>query len=200
VSKFVGDYTKNDVVRGFFNTRKADGTPITLAGTPVAKAYEDSNLTEFTGGITLTVDFDGITGLHEIKVDTSNAAYTAGHDYKLVLTAGTVDSVSVIGANILHFSVQNRFKPVGIDNLISVVESDGSGNYRFKLTALPKILSLVYEGTRTFQDYLRCSGAVLFNYATGLNSSTPIFFADDGVTPRVSDTITAGTRSTTLNP
>jgi len=108
---YVGDFTAGATVRHSFNTHKADGTPATLSGTPVCKVYKDgSTTTEATTGVTLTVDFDSITGLNEIAVDTSadGTFYAAGSDYKVLLTAGTVDSVSVVGSVVMRFSIANR--------------------------------------------------------------------------------------------
>ena len=94
-----------------FNTvRFSTGAPFTLAGTPTVAAYLDNSTTEITAGITLTVDFDARTGLHNVRVVATGAnGYVAGN-YSLVLTAGTVDSVSVVGMKVGEFSleVQNR--------------------------------------------------------------------------------------------
>ena len=80
----------------YFNTHKADGTPATLSGTPVVKAYLNANTTEITTGVTLTADYDSRTGLNQVAVDTSSG-YATGDLVALVITTGTVDSVSVIG-------------------------------------------------------------------------------------------------------
>jgi hypothetical protein len=91
-----------------FPTHKGDGTPITLAGTPAVSIYKDNSATESTTGVTLTVDFDGQTGMHNVNVVMTDAFYAAGHNYQAVLTAGTVDSISVIGAVIANWSIENR--------------------------------------------------------------------------------------------
>jgi len=98
-------YAAGSIIYRNFNTHKADGTPITLAGTPTARVYKDDGTTEDDSGITLTVDFDSKTGLHNVKIDTSQDAtfYATGHDYSVVLSAGTVDGVSVVGYEIFKF-------------------------------------------------------------------------------------------------
>jgi hypothetical protein len=199
---YIGDFAKGSVtVRHKFNTRKGDGTPITLAGTPVAKGYEDAGTAEFTTGITLTVDFDGKTGLHMVEIDLSQSEYEEGKDYTIFLSAGTVDGVSVVGAIVCSFSIENRsIDPDPITNLCSIVEDVGGGVYALKLTALANLGDYVFEATDTLDDYFRLSSAVLYRKAVGLNSSTPIFYAEDDTTPRVSDTITSGTRITVLDP
>jgi hypothetical protein len=105
---YLGDFAAGSTVRGLFNTRKADGTPITLAGTPTLGVYKDGGTTETTTGVTLTVDFDSRTGLHLFAIDTSDAFYSTGSDFTVVISAGTVDSISVVGAVAGRFSINNR--------------------------------------------------------------------------------------------
>jgi hypothetical protein len=62
-SKYLGDFTLGQVPRFIFNTRGFDGAPITLAGSPTVAIYKDNNATESSVGVTLTVDFDGKTGM-----------------------------------------------------------------------------------------------------------------------------------------
>ncbi|MEE8208042.1 MAG: hypothetical protein V3T88_03685, partial [Nitrosomonadaceae bacterium] len=90
-----------------FTTRAfASGVPTTLAGSPVVSAYEDASLTQITAGITLGVDHDSVTGLNMLTiVATGGNGYEAGKDYQLVVTTGTVSSVSVVGEVIGQFSL-----------------------------------------------------------------------------------------------
>jgi hypothetical protein len=91
-----------------FTTRRfSTGAPFTLAGSPAVAAYEDNNTTELTAGITLSVDFDSRTGLNNVRVvATSGNGYSAGKSYFLVITAGTVDSVSVVGEVAGEFTLE----------------------------------------------------------------------------------------------
>jgi hypothetical protein len=108
VSKFVGDFAPSSVVRIGFNTNDAEGAPITLSGGVLA-VHKDGGLTQSTAGVTLTTDFDGLTGYHVANIDTSaDAFYASGSDYRVYLTAGTVDGTSVVGALIGAFSIANR--------------------------------------------------------------------------------------------
>jgi hypothetical protein len=106
---YLGEFTTSSVIKGKFNTHKADGTPITLAGTPALSVYKAST-TETTTGVTLTVDYDSRTGLHYFAVDTSTDGtfYAAGNDFDVVITTGTVDSISVVGTIVGTFSLSNR--------------------------------------------------------------------------------------------
>jgi hypothetical protein len=91
-----------------FTTRKfSTGAPFTLAGTPAIAAYPDNSTTEITAGITLSVDFDSRTGLNNVRVVASGGnGYAAGSNYALVITAGTVDGVSVVGEVVGEFSIE----------------------------------------------------------------------------------------------
>ena len=93
-----------------FTTRRfSTGVPFTLAGSPAVAAYEDNNTTEITAGITLTVDFDSRTGLNNVRVvATGGNGYSAGKSYYLVLTAGTVDSISVVGEVVGDFTLERE--------------------------------------------------------------------------------------------
>ncbi len=90
-----------------FNTSEPDtGAPITLAGSPAVAAYVDNSTTEITAGITLTVDFDGRTGMHNVRVVASGGnGFATGTTIALCLTAGTVDGVSVVGVKIAEFTI-----------------------------------------------------------------------------------------------
>lgn len=90
-----------------FTTRRfSTGAPFTLAGTPAVDVYEEANLTQITGAETLTVDYDGITGLNDLAIVCSTGnGFEVGKYYSAVITAGTVDSVSVVGEVVAHFRV-----------------------------------------------------------------------------------------------
>lgn len=87
-------------------TTAVDGVPTTLAGSPALAAYKNST-TQATAGITLTVDYDSLTGMHHVVVDTSQDGtfYAASNDFSIVLTAGTVGGKSVAGHVVGSFSL-----------------------------------------------------------------------------------------------
>lgn len=105
-----GDITLEDTIDIKFTTRSfSTGVPTTLAGTPVISAYPDNSITQLTAGITLTVDFDSVTGLHNVRVAATAAnGYAAATNYALVITTGTVGGVSVVGEVIGTFSISAR--------------------------------------------------------------------------------------------
>lgn len=89
-----------------FTTRNSSGTPTSLTGGAVA-AYPGNSVAEITAGITLSTDWDGRTGLNNVEVAASSAnGYATATRYALVMTAGTVDGVSVAGYVIAEFSVE----------------------------------------------------------------------------------------------
>jgi hypothetical protein len=90
-----------------FTTCEPDtGAPATLSGTPVISAYVDNSTTQITAGITLSVDFDGVTGLNNVRVvATSGNGYATGTSVALIITTGTVDSVSAVGYKVGEFSI-----------------------------------------------------------------------------------------------
>mgnify|MGYP006053310371 CR=1 FL=1 len=126
----IGDFTAGKTVIVRFNTHQADGTPITLAGTPAISVYKNST-TESTTGVSLTVDYDGRTGLHHVAVDTSadGTFYAAGNDFDLIITTGTVDSISVVGTKVGSFSLANRaaLRPTTADRTLDVSSGGEAG-------------------------------------------------------------------------
>ena len=107
---YIGDIRLGDTVDLKFTTRSfTTGAPTTLAGTPVISAYVGNSTTQLTAGITLTVDFDAVTGLHNVRVvATSGNGYATASNYDLVITTGTVGGVSVVGEAIGSFSIEAR--------------------------------------------------------------------------------------------
>jgi hypothetical protein len=108
--KYLGNYAEDYSDLNFkFSTHKADGTPYSLAG-GVISVYKSNSTTESVAGVTLTADFDGRTGLNNVKLDLSaDAFYAAGYDYAAVITVGTVNTVSVVGTVVALFSIDNRY-------------------------------------------------------------------------------------------
>ena len=106
---YLGDITLGDTIDFKFSTVGTTGAPTTLAGTPVVSAYVGNSTTQITAGITLTVDFDAVTGLHSVRVVASGAnGYAAQTNVDLVITTGTVGGTSVVGYVVGSFSIENR--------------------------------------------------------------------------------------------
>ena len=107
---YLDDYNLSATIDFKFTTRKSTGLPTQLAGSPAVSVYKTNSTTQTTTGVTLTVDFDSVTGLNHVRIDTSadGTFYAAGCDFAVVITAGTVDSISVVGETVATFSILNR--------------------------------------------------------------------------------------------
>lgn len=106
---YIGDFALESTFDTKFCTVSTTGAPTTLAGTPVISAYVGNNITQLTAGITLTVDFDAVTGLHNVRVVATAAnGYATASNYQLVITTGTVGGTSVVGYVVGEFSLEAR--------------------------------------------------------------------------------------------
>lgn len=114
-AEWLGDYAEDATLNYRFTTRNLTPVGTTLAGSPVVAVYKGNETdtekySDAESYITLSVDFDGITGSNNILIDLSGDAFFAtGEDYHIEITTGTVDSVSVVGETIATFSIENRF-------------------------------------------------------------------------------------------
>jgi len=106
---YAGDILLGNTINFKFTTKNASLAPTTLAGSPVISAYVGNSTTQITAGITLTVDFDSVTGFNHVAVVASGGnGFATQTDISLVVTTGTVDGVSYVGTVIGSFSIENR--------------------------------------------------------------------------------------------
>lgn len=100
------DYQLEDTVYLPFTTRAfATGIPTALVSGEV-QIYEDAFDTQITAAETLLASHDTIPGFNLVSVVATNAnGFGVGQSYTAVLSAGTVDSVSVVGEVIGHFTL-----------------------------------------------------------------------------------------------
>ena len=112
------DITLEDTIYPRFTTRRFSvGGPFTLAGSPVVSIYEENNTTPITSGVGLTVDFASMTGLNQATiVATAANGYESGKSYDLLITTGTVDSVSVVGEVVFSFTIESSAASVDLAN------------------------------------------------------------------------------------
>ncbi len=130
--KYLGDYDTSTVIYGKFTTfRPTTGAAFTLGGTPALSVYKDNSTTQSTTGVTLTVDFDSVTGLHHFAIDTSadGTFYAAGSNFDIVITTGTVDSVSVVGTVVGGFTLRkdSSLKPTTAARTLDVSATGEAG-------------------------------------------------------------------------
>lgn len=154
--KQLGDFTPGETIYGEFNTiQPSTAAPFTLAGTPSLTVYKDDGTTQDASGVSLTVDFDSVTGLHVFEIDTAQdeAFYATGSQFRVVIAAGTVDSVSVVGHVVARFTlglsaftaadrvmlaaIYERFgdSEVGLPTYVGGTEYISSGDVQNRLTA-----------------------------------------------------------------
>jgi hypothetical protein len=107
---YLGNFKKGQTIVYRFNTRALDQSPITFSGSPSIEVFKNS-VTESTDGVTLSVDYDGVTGLNSVTITTASDGtfYDVGNDFDIVIASGTVDGVSVVGTKVATFSLENRF-------------------------------------------------------------------------------------------
>jgi len=109
--RYLGDFRRGATFDFKFVTTTSAGVPTVLAGSPVVKCYAgNSTGTETATGVTLSVDFDAVTGLNNVRIVTTDAFYTPAENYSIVVTTGTVGGVSVVGYVLAGFSIENRFQ------------------------------------------------------------------------------------------
>lgn len=126
----LGDYDTSAVIYFKFTTfRPSTGAPFTLGGTPALSVYKDNSTTQTTTGVTLTADFDSVTGLNHVAIDTSDAFYAAGSFFDVVITTGTVDSVSAVGTVVGRFTLRKNsaLKPTTAGRTLDVSSGGEAG-------------------------------------------------------------------------
>lgn len=132
MSGSLGDFDASSVIYFKFTTfRPSTGAAFTLGGTPALSVYKDNSTTQSTTGVTLTADFDSVTGLNHVAIDTSadGTFYSAGSFFDVVITTGTVDSVSVVGAVVGRFTIRKTaaLKPTTAGRTLDVTAGGEAG-------------------------------------------------------------------------
>lgn len=136
----------------WFNTHQADGTPISLADSPAVALYKNNAPSPITTGVTLTTDFAGIVGLNLVTVVMSNALYAIGSDFTAYMTAGTVDTVSVVGAIVGYFCVLNSGTFYKLQRYFSLSDRGDAGVGTDLATELAEINTNYGSGAGVFDN------------------------------------------------
>jgi len=158
---YLGDIALEKTFDTKFCTVTTTGAPTVLAGTPVISAYLDNSTTQLTAGITLTVDFDGVVGLNNVRVVATAAnGYASGVNYQLVITTGTVGGTSVVGYVVAEFSIQARsfLRPATADRTL-IVDANGLAD--------ANMVKLGPTGAGTAQTARDVGASVLLSTGTG---------------------------------
>lgn len=158
---YLGDFVGTETIPILFTTVQATGAPTTLAGTPKLRVYKAGGTTE-SSDITPTVDFDSRTGLNLCSIDLTGDSgfYATGNDFTVVITAGTVNSVSVVGYVVAEFSILKRspLRPATAGRTLVV---DASG------LADANVVRLGPTGSGTAQTARDVGASVLLSPGTG---------------------------------
>lgn len=160
---YYGDIAEDATIDIYFNTYtsndpSASSTITNFANTDV-HIHKDGGLTQRNNaaGITVSVDFDGITGTHLVKIDTSNdtvaAFWVTGSDYMVRIEGTTIDGAT-INAGVATFSIENRFKEVDLTHIMGTILTEGGAGrlaaafIKFLDVATPALVaSAVMRGT-----------------------------------------------------
>lgn len=175
----LGDYAPSTIIYGKFTTyQPSTGAAFTLAGTPALSVYKDNSVTQSTTGVTLTASFDSVTGLNHFAIDTSadGTFYSAGSNFDIVITTGTVDSVSVVGSVVGSFSLNKvaALRPTTAARTLDVATTGEAGidlaNINLAVGAVPAY-GIVDNGTAQAATSttltLRAAAAFADNALTG---------------------------------
>ncbi len=194
----LGDFDASAIIYDKFTTyRPSTGAPFTLAGTPALSVYKDNSTTQSTSGVTLSADFDSVTGFNHYAIDTSSDGtfYSAGSFFQVVITTGTVDSVSAVGTVVGRFSIRKNsaLKPTTAGRTLVV---DASG------LADANTVKLGPTGAGTAQTARDIGTSVLLSSGTGTGqlslSSGLVTLAAVTHTGAVIPTVTTTTTATNL--
>lgn len=109
MSGYLGDFAPGTTIRDMWNSSDSNGASITRSTNGTISVYKDGGTTQSTTGVTDTEDFDSLTGVHLVAIDTSadGTFYSAGSDFIVVLSAATIDTRTV-NAALFSFSLNNR--------------------------------------------------------------------------------------------
>lgn len=107
MTMYLGDLPVSGVVDFNWSTNNGSGASITRATNGTVSVYKSNSVTQTTTGVTDTEDFDGLTGIHHCRIDTSTDGtfYAAGNEFSVVLSAATIDGQTV-NSVLAHFSVE----------------------------------------------------------------------------------------------
>lgn len=123
---YLGNFLEDATVYLMFNTFTSDDPSASCTITDFINTdvhiHKDDGVAQRNNaaGITVSVDFDGITGSHLIKIDTSDDTvagfWVTGHDYFVRIEGTTIDAAT-INAVVGQFSIENRFNEVDVTHI-----------------------------------------------------------------------------------
>jgi hypothetical protein len=109
----LGDFLSGSIVRFMWTSNNAAGASVNPSVNGTIRIYKDGSTVEraSSAGITYTVGFDALTGVHQVVIDLSDNSdagfYAAGSEYFVVLVGATIDGQTV-NAVLAQFSIEKR--------------------------------------------------------------------------------------------
>jgi len=109
--RHLGEFPAGGTLDFMWATNAGSGASITRATNGNIRIYKNNSVTQRTSaaGITDTEDFDGLTGLHHLRVDLSDNTdagfYAAGSEYFIVLEGAVIDGLTV-NTVLAQFSIE----------------------------------------------------------------------------------------------
>jgi hypothetical protein len=110
MADYLGEFSADAAVWYHEFETVASGILTDLVGATIA-VRKNNDITEYSGtGATLTVGFDGRTGVHLLTIDFSQDAtfFSAGSHCRVFFTAGTLEGAPLNGHTILYFSIERQ--------------------------------------------------------------------------------------------
>lgn len=109
---YLGDFAAGAVI-DFHFTAVDPGTlfiPAPLDTSPELRVYHTNDTTPATAGITLSADFNGVTGLNHVRITTATDGtfYAAGRHFTVYVHAGNVSGTTNVGYVVASFSIGAR--------------------------------------------------------------------------------------------
>lgn len=128
----VGDVLEDSVVHVKWATYDGNGASVSPSVAGNIRIYKNNETTEktTTNGITDTRGHDTLTGIHHIRIDTSDDTgdvgfWETGQDYFVVLVGATIDGQSV-NAPLAMFSIENQTAQSPNNNADALLKRDFS--------------------------------------------------------------------------
>lgn len=133
---YLGDYDTTETVHIPFNTFSSDDPSASVTITNLAagdvEIHKDGSVTQRASdaGVTVSIDFDGVTGNHVVAIDLSDNSdagfYAAGSRYMVRIEGTTVDGAT-INAWIGMFSIGCTLRPTTAGRKLDVTATGAAG-------------------------------------------------------------------------
>lgn len=123
----LGDFSSGSILFFTWDTNDGNGASVDPTVDGTISVYKDAIIVPTVAGITDTRNYNGITGLHNVEIDTADVFYAIEHDYHVILEACTIDG-QVVNATLAEFSIEHRLNPVDTDLALHLGATIGRRN------------------------------------------------------------------------